>query len=319
MTSQKLKVIGEPLTQSPGRVLFQEKSVPLRGDDPSAEFLCGSCGEQLMVGINPHSLKLSFRGFSEILIRCNKCNAYNDATPPPPGPFELDSDLLDHIKRLLSHAIKYRNKLFLKFKEMGLQDPRINVSEHLHDVVSVTLLNLIHIKENLRYSEWWEKQGFQNAVKSGMVLGMLSNYMALTNSSLMFFSFSLFENGIRRIVRVIDPRSCSGGSAEFKSVYEWLFARLRKDGWKYSAGDPSSFLDLYRIFRNTLHNNGIFYPSNGKNQELKWRDKIYKFEISKKPEFYGWEFYVMLLQDLISLNHEIMTTKLVAELKKIED
>lgn len=314
MTTQKLRVIDKTPNEIPGHVLFQEKSVPLRGNDPSAKFSCGSCGELLMIGINPDSLTLIFRDFSKYIIRCNKCNAYNDATPPPPGPFELDTDLIDHIKRLLEHAVESRNKLFSQFEEMGLEDPRISICDHLHAVVSVTFLNLIHIKTNLRFSEWWEKQGLQKAVTSGMVPGMLSNYMAMTNSSLMFFSFSLFENGIRRIIRMIDPEACSGGSAEFKSVYEWLFARLRKDGWKYSAGDPSSFLDLYRIFRNTLHNNGIYYPSNGKNQELKWRGKIYKFEISKKPEFYGWEFYIMLLQDLISLNHEIMTSKIVTKL-----
>jgi hypothetical protein len=43
---------------------------------------------------------------------------------------------------------------------------------------------------------WWDNHGFGAAVKSGIVPGLLRNYMVLNTGSLMFFSFSLFESGI---------------------------------------------------------------------------------------------------------------------------
>jgi len=156
------------------------------------------------------------------------------------------------------------------------------------------------------------------AVKSGIVPGLLENYMALNTGSLMFFSFSLFESGVRRIVRALDPTACSGGAAKFKGVYEWLFARLRRHGWNYQAGDPSIFLDLYRTFRNTLHNNGAFYPPSGKDQEVTWRGNAYRFQYAAIPNFYGWEFNIMLLRELVSLNFSIMSSELVGKLPAIQ-
>ena len=125
--------------------------------------------------------------------------------------------------------------------------------------------------------------------------------MALNTGSLMFFSLA-----------------CSGGAAEFKSIYEWLFARLRENGWSYASGDSSTFLDLFRVFRNTLHNNGAFYPPNGRDQEITWQGTTYKFKYTTIPDFYGWEFNIMLLRELISLNHSIMLNDLVANLPSIK-
>lgn len=206
MAATKLKIVSEPLAEpiGRGRVILQDKAVPMRGDDPSIELVCGSCSTPLVVGLHPITFWLIF-GNAEVLIRCNRCQSYNDVTPAPPGPYHLDTDLLDHIKSLLSHATKARNDLFQKFQNLGLQDPRISVAGHLLDVVSATFLNLVHVKDNLRKGEWWENHGYGAAVKAGMLPGLLENYMALTTGSLMFFSFSLFESGIRRLVRAIDP------------------------------------------------------------------------------------------------------------------
>jgi len=319
LATTKLNIIPEPLTEpvGRGRVILQDKAIPVRGDDSSVEVVCGSCGAILVVGLDLITFRFMF-GDAEILIRCNHCKSYNDATPPPPKPYDLDSDLLDHIKSLLSHATKIRNELFLRFQSNGLQDPRINVAGHLLDVASAAFLNLVHAKDNLRHAEWWDKHGFGAAVKSGIVPGLLRNYMVLNTGSLMFFSFSLFESGIRRIVRAIDPSACYGGASEFKNIYEWLFARLRRHGWNRVTGDPATFLDLYRTFRNTLHNNGVFYPPSGRDQEVTWLGKTYRFQYAAIPDFYGWEFNIMLLRELMSLNYSIMSYELIAKLPAIQ-
>ncbi len=318
MMSKKLQILPLPLKGpgSKGRVVFDQKSVPLKGNDPSILLLCGSCETPLIEGQDPRSLRTVFNG-AEIIIKCQKCGSFNDATPDPPGPYDLDNGLLDHIKKLLSHSTKARNELFVKFKHHGLADPRIGVADHLLGVSSTTFLNIINAKENIRHEAWWNSHGFQEAVKNGIVPSLLSTYETLTISSLMFFSFSLFENGLRRIVRVIDPTACNNGSAEFKNIYEWLFARLRKEGWVYSSGDPSHFLDLFRTFRNTLHNNGYYFPANAKNQEIEWSGNKYVFEVGKIPPFYGWEFFLMLLHEINSLNLSIMNSKVIYELKTI--
>jgi hypothetical protein len=314
----KLQVLAQPLKEpgEKGRVVFDQKAVPLTGNDPSILMVCGSCETTLVKGQDPKSLRTVFNG-AEIFIKCSKCGSFNDATPEPPGPYDLDNGLLDHIKSLMSHSTKARNELFNKFQHLGLTDPRIGVADHLVGVSSATFLTIINAKENIRYEEWWKSHGFEQAVKAGIVPSLLSTYETLTISSLMFFSFSLFENGLRRVVRFIDSNACNNGASEFKSIYEWLFARLRKEGWAYSSGDPSQFLDLFRTFRNTLHNNGAFFPTNGKNQEIEWQGRKYQFEVGKTPSFYGWEFFLMLLYEINSLNLSIMSSKMISSLTKI--
>lgn len=318
MKSLRLNIISEPLIKpvGRGRVILQDKSIPIRGNNPTIEFLCGSCGSPVIIGLDLIIFRFMF-GNAEILVRCNSCNSYNDATPAPPGPYQLDSDLLDHVKSLMSNALKFRNKLFLQFQNMGLEDPRISIAGHLLDIASAAFLNLIHEKENLRFAAWWENHGFGTAVTAGIVPGLLESYDTINTVSLMFFSFSLFESGIRRIVRAIDPMACSAGAAQFRNIYEWLFAKLRKDGWSYFPGDPSNFLDLYRVFRNTLHNNGAFYPPSGSDQEIEWLGQKYMFQYAIVPVFYGWEFNIMLLRGLVDLNYSIMTSKMVSNLPRI--
>ena len=318
MGTTKLKLIEEPLKEpvGRGRVILQDKAIPVRGDDPSVEMTCGKCEAPLIIGLDPINFRFMFNN-AEVIVRCNKCNLYNDATPQPPVPYHIDSDLLDHIKSLLSHATKIRNELFLRFQSMGLQDPRINIAGHLLDVSSAAFLNLEHVKDNLRHADWWNSKSFSEAVKAGLVPSLLQNYMAQNTGSLMFFSFSLFESGIRRIVRALDPTACSGGAAEFKSIYEWLFARLRRQGWSYSSEEPSIFLDLFRVFRNTLHNNGAYYSPNGRDQDITWQGKTYSFRYANTPDFYGWEFNIMLLRELVSLNRSMMLHDLIANLPAI--
>lgn len=176
MGTTKLRLIPEPLKEPDGRgrVILQDKAVPIRGDDPSIEFTCGTCDAPLIVGLDLINFRLMFDN-AEVLVRCNNCKSYNDATPLPPGPYHLDSDLLDHVKFLLSHAVKSRNELFLRFQSMGLQDPRISIAGHLLDVSSAAFLNLVHVKDNLRHAEWWNLKNFSEAVKAGLVPSLLQN------------------------------------------------------------------------------------------------------------------------------------------------
>ena len=318
MSDISLKLIQEPLTEPAGRgrVILQDKSVPVRGGNSELKYVCGSCGDSLIIGLNPISFIQMF-GNAEIFIRCNKCKSYNDATPSTIVPFHLDTGLLPRIKSFLSHTTRTYNDLFLQFKELDRNDPRRTVAYHLLQVASAAFLNLVNIKDNLRNNKWWKEHNFGTAVKAGIVPELIENYDTLNTASLMFFFFSLFESGIRRLVRAIDPTACSGGASEFKNIYEWLFARLKREGWTYSGDDPIAFLDLFRTFRNTLHNNGSFYPTKGNDYRIIWQKKEYLFIYGLVPEFYGWEFNLMLLPELITLNYSIMTSDMVVKIPSI--
>jgi hypothetical protein len=318
MSKIPLKILSEPL-QTPvncGRVILENIAKPFSANDKANEYLCGSCESVLLKKYHPVRFVESF-GDAEVIIQCSKCKSYNDVTPKNVIPFHLDTNLITHVKGLLSHATKSRNKLFSQFSALDKNDPRLAIISHLLDVASATFLNLVSLKENYRDDKWWESHGFGNAVSANIVPYLLENYDSLTAGSVMFFSFSLFESGIRRIVRAIDPNACSSGASEFQSIYKWLFKRLQKSGWTYVGEDPTIFLDLYRTFRNTLHNNGAFFPTKIGNYEITWKGIKYEFVYGQTPNFLGWEFNILLLTELISLNESIMVSNVVAKISNI--
>ncbi len=252
-------------------------------------------------------------GNSEVLVQCKDCHSYNDATPPR---LHVNTDLLPYFKNLLSHATQAYNDMAAQYRHLSPEDPRKSVGYHLLSVASSGFLSLAHVRDNLQHDDWWQKHGYGTALEAGIVRDLIENYITLTAGSLIFFSFSLFESGIRRVVRALDRTACDGGAAEFKSIYDWLFKRLRESGWTYHDGDPVEFMDLFRTFRNTLHNNGAFYNRYGRDETRGWKGIEYRFVYGSVPDFYGWEFNLSLLSELINLNRSIMTSELVAKLPR---
>jgi hypothetical protein len=224
--------------------------------------------------------------------------------------------LLPRIESLRNEAVEARNDLRVLYAGLTNDDPRVVVARHIKAVISSSYLSLIHLHENLQEPLWWHRQGFGAAVQAGTVLDELDDYMVLITANLIIYPFSLFEAGLRRIVRALDPSACSGGAAEFKGIYEWLLARLRGTGWKPSeAGD---FLDLYRNVRNTLHNNGRYYSRTGANTAVTWKGTTYEFVHSSVPSFMNWDFDLMLIRELVRLNRDLMKAPLIRSIGQIQ-
>ena len=317
METIQLRIIPQPLPDAGthGRVILRDAAVPLvRSDDPLIQYTCGTCGESVIVGLNIKRLLFSY-GNAEILVRCNRCGSYNNATPEPFPPYHIYTDLLPKFKDLLAHSTQTHNGLMAEYQSISPNDPRVSVSGQLASVASVAFLNLVNVKTNLSQDQWWKDQGFGVAIETGFSAHLIESYITATSASVIFFSFSLFESGLRRVVRAIDLSACGAGNSDFKNIYEWLFAKLRRSGWTFDNVTP--FLDLFRTFRNTLHNNGCFYPANGKEAIITWKNKVYTFSYGNVPDFYGWEFNLTLLNELIALNASIMRSSVVAQLPPI--
>lgn len=155
------------------------------------------------------------------------------------------------------------------------------------------------------------------AVANGNVPDELNDYVVLLTAGLIVYPFSLFEAGLRRIVRAIDPTACSGGATDFKGIYDWLFARLRQDGWAYAGGEAVEFLDLYRNIRNTIHNNGKFYSRTATDAVVTWKGNRHEFIHGAVPPFVEWDFNLRLLCELVRLNRGLMEAPAIGRLPPI--
>lgn len=223
--------------------------------------------------------------------------------------------LLPELQRLRNLAVEALNRLSTAYQHLDTNDPRRVVARHIKAVISTAFLNLIHVHENLQQPSWWIRQGFGAAVANGNVSDELEDAMTLLTASLMVYPFALFEAGLRRVVRAVDPTACDSGSGEFKSIYEWLFKRLQSPS--FDRGEAIAFMDLYRNVRNTIHNNGHFYSKTGQNQTVVWRGTRYEFVHGQVPAFIGWDVNCRLLEELVVLNESVMSDLLISKLPSL--
>ena len=109
--------------------------------------------------------------------------------------------------------------------------------------------------------------------------------------------FSNVESSLRTFLRGVDPVACSGGTAEFQSVYRALLQT------KLGAPDPHhlELLDLWRTLRNTVHNNGVYFHRSGGSSTVGYKGVTYDFTHGRAVEFAKWPVLVSLTGDLVDL------------------
>ncbi len=66
--------------------------------------------------------------------------------------------------------------------------------------------------------------------------------------------------------------------------------------------------DLFRLIRNTAHNNGIYLPETQKDEIVLWNGKSYSFKVGYGLDFVNSEFIInVLTKDLAKAMNELMT------------
>lgn len=121
---------------------------------------------------------------------------------------------------------------------------------------------------------------------------------------------SAYEADIRGIVRGIDRTACGGGNAAFQSVVSWLLARC-------DAANLVSLTELFRLLRNTIHNNGVYQPSNGGDEAITVDGVTYEFRVGAPVDFVGWTFVVSAGQRLVRLLRTVANDPFVAAVSSI--
>ena len=97
--------------------------------------------------------------------------------------------------------------------------------------------------------------------------------------------FSAVEHGVRAIRRAVKP-SAPEADGPFYGVY---VAVLRSECTVARREEHIQLLDFLRTLRNTIHNNGVFQPTNGKDVDFTVAGREYAFRVGKQASFFGWD------------------------------
>lgn len=238
------------------------------------------------------------------------------------GPLTMNSiktagDLTEALERARNIAAESRNRLVAAYPGLSNDDPRILIARHLRAAIDFAYWNSFMI-QHLASPQWYANRGFpQHLITQEMVTETLDFYQTAVRQALVVNPFSLFEAGLRRILRGIAPAACRGATGSFACITRELLDHLAKDGWTFSKGPPHDLLRVWANIRNTIHNNGTFRPRAGADETVAWGGKTYRFIVEAPIGFLLWETVIGLVIDLVSLNEEIMNSQAIKRLPRI--
>lgn len=197
-------------------------------------------------------------------------------------------------------------------------DIRAASAYQIKSVINASFLMLHHYDKNLTREEWWIENELDMDLHSPLEKE-LNNYLMFVGWGLIIHAFSLFESGMRALLREIN--SAADATAPFYKLFNnSLLPKLREStGWSFKPysqeDDVEEFIKLLSTVRNMTHTNAVYYPrpAKPKDFECKWRDKIYKFQEGKNTDFCIDDVYCWL-NDLVALNLSIMKAAKVTEI-----
>ena len=123
-------------------------------------------------------------------------------------------------------------------------------------------------------------------------------------------TISAFEDVLRRLMRHFDPTYMQSPRS-ITAISTNLTSRL-------SFQHSDRLIELVLMVRNTIHNNGYFWPDRGDPHRLvSWNGTDYHFDLGQQVTFLRWPVLFSLVKDLSDAMRDVMTSKYVASLPPI--
>jgi hypothetical protein len=180
-------------------------------------------------------------------------------------------------------------------------DARITAFAKFINVLNSVQLAFTFLSKHLLHKPWWEAVA-RTPIPDSDKQVYANEFANFTKVGFVHALFSTVESSLRLFLRALDPAACNGGTAEFKSIYECLFnSKLAK----VPTGGVQ-LLDLLRLVRNTIHNNGDYFSPQGVSVTLNWQGKTFEFTQGVAVDFVTWDFLILVSDSLRTLLREIV-------------
>lgn len=130
--------------------------------------------------------------------------------------------------------------------------------------------------------------------------------------------FSGLESSLRAFMRdyhrSCPEKRCKNGRGGFAAISACLLRELALHRW-------FDFLKLYRLTRNTIHNNGVFWPDDPipQDDQVLFERTTYDFKVGKPIDFGTWDFNCLLGTRMAELAEEIVRHPSIVSARYVED
>jgi len=183
----------------------------------------------------------------------------------------------------------------------NIKDVRITAISRLHGTFAMTHLSLMFLYKDLLNKAWW---GVNITPKTSDtdIQSLAYSFSSYSRMAFIQSTFSSVESSFRLLLRAIDPSACNGGTSSFKSIYECLL----KSKLSHYPDESVDLLDLLRLIRNTVHNNGVYFHRAGQDNVVIWQGNTYTFKHENPIDFVNWDFCVTVADNVRKLIQEVV-------------
>jgi hypothetical protein len=189
------------------------------------------------------------------------------------------------------------------------RDARVAVFSKCAITMNTAFVGFILIRDELLDRKWW-KEHITEIDDATMTKHIEDLEMSMRGAFLSRF-FASLESSFRYYCREVSPGACNNGAGNFKNIYDHLFSKN-----KFNLPNYIPLLDLWRNMRNTIHNNGKFYPDNQQDCEVQYKGSKYKFEVGKVSQFLTWDLLLNLIPDTKDMLINIVNSSTLVSISK---
>jgi len=172
---------------------------------------------------------------------------------------------------------------------------------HVAQLIDSTNLAFTFISDDLLplNNDWWGKvktvsfSTFNDRQKSITINNFTVGYLKV---GFVQNLFSIIDSTFRILLRKLDPGAANFSTEDIEAVFRALCKRITA-----KPSNADELMKLLRLIRNTVHNNGVFFPKNQKDDQVIYKGVTYHFIVGKPVSFVTWEFLIERLEDVLQL------------------
>jgi hypothetical protein len=174
------------------------------------------------------------------------------------------------------------------------KDARITAVGKFFNVVAGAELGIV-ITGDLLKDNWWHEHA-QDGTSPAQKQKVAFEFQGWIKVGFVTFINAAIESSFRNLLRALDPAVANGATAEWKSIYTALLKRV-----SVPSHEPEDLLDLLRMIRNTIHNNGVYLSPKGTDLTVTYQGSRFQFTHGHAVQFASWQLLLQLAVDAFDL------------------
>lgn len=195
-------------------------------------------------------------------------------------------------------------------------DARTNLLAKPVNHILIAVVNLRLVQRILQEVAFWQTELISDLNTPQAVYPAYFEQNTFYRFGFFVFLIANIEHGFR----AIQPKVVQGVDQQavrpFAQVYSTLFRAVLPED---VAAQHIDLFDFLRTLRNTVHNNGVYSPTNRKDSQFVTVGKTYDFIVGRRAEYFTWQNFVEWLSPIRAALSDLINSPAVMRVDHISD